>query len=77
MILDCGEGTQHQLMRSKSVRMSRIELIMITHFHGKYCSSLTILSSVAPCYGLPSHLGLDSIEMDSFLLTLTCSFSVT
>lgn len=35
-MIDCGEGTQHQLMRS-SVKMGNIDNILLTHLHGDHC----------------------------------------
>ncbi|MBA2480710.1 MAG: ribonuclease Z [Planctomycetes bacterium] len=35
-LLDCGEATQHQLMRA-GIRPGRIERILITHLHGDHC----------------------------------------
>jgi ribonuclease Z len=35
-VIDCGEATQHQLMRS-SVKMGQIDNILLTHLHGDHC----------------------------------------
>jgi ribonuclease Z len=48
-LLDCGEGTQHRLLRS-AVRASRVERILITHLHGDHC------------YGLPGLLAFLAIQ---------------
>jgi ribonuclease Z len=37
ILLDCGEATQHQLMRSGAVRFQSIASILVTHLHGDHC----------------------------------------
>ena len=36
IILDCGEATQHQIMRSRTCKFSSVEAILITHLHGDH-----------------------------------------
>lgn len=46
-LLDCGEGTQHQILRA-GLKPSKIERILITHLHGDHCFGLPgMLASMA------------------------------
>lgn len=47
LLIDCGEGTQHQLMYTK-LRLSNLCAICITHVHGDHCYGLAgLLASLA------------------------------
>jgi ribonuclease Z len=47
-LIDCGEGTQHQIMRTH-LSLNKLKEIFITHLHGDHC------------YGLPGLLASASI----------------
>ena len=51
-LFDCGEGTQHQIMRSL-VRVSQIDRIFVTHMHGDHV------------FGLPGLLASRSLQAGS------------
>lgn len=57
LLLDCGEGTQHQLLRAP-VRSGAIEAILVTHLHGDHV------------YGIPGLLATLSMNGRTRPLTI-------
>lgn len=39
-LFDCGEGTQHQILRAPTVKISQLERIFVTHLHGDHVFGL-------------------------------------
>jgi ribonuclease Z len=39
-LFDCGEGTQHQILRAPGVRLSQLEHLWVTHLHGDHVFGL-------------------------------------
>jgi ribonuclease Z len=39
-LFDCGEGTQHQVLRAPGVRLSQLEHLWVTHLHGDHVFGL-------------------------------------
>lgn len=65
-MIDCGEGTQRQMLASK-VKLSRLNNIFISHLHGDHCfgligliSTLGMFNRTADLY-IHSHPSLQSI----------------
>lgn len=56
ILIDCGEGTQRQLLRS--VGLSRIDLILITHLHGDHYLGLPGLLKTLSLQGREEPLTL-------------------
>lgn len=58
LLFDCGEGTQHQLLRADGVRSGAIDAIFISHMHGDHV------------YGLPGLLASLSLNARAAPLTV-------
>ena len=39
-LVDCAEGTQIRILRSRAVKLSQIQTILVTHLHGDHCFGL-------------------------------------
>ncbi|MBT4836950.1 MAG: ribonuclease Z [Methylococcales bacterium] len=50
LLVDCGEGTQHQLLRS-TLSLLKLKMVLITHMHGDHCLGLPGLLSSASLAG--------------------------
>lgn len=55
ILIDCGEGAQHQLMRTP-LSVARLEAVLITHIHGDHCYGLPGLLASASMAGRKSAL---------------------
>jgi ribonuclease Z len=56
-LFDCGEGTQHQILRSE-IKVSQITRIFITHMHGDHIYGLMGLLASCGLAGNPSRIDI-------------------
>lgn len=56
-LFDCGEGTQHQILRSE-IRISQLTRIFITHMHGDHTFGLMGLLASAGLAGSPHRIDI-------------------
>lgn len=57
LLIDCGEGTQHQLLKTK-LSLNDLSAILITHTHGDHCFGLAGLLASLGMYGRKKVLKL-------------------
>jgi ribonuclease Z len=75
-LFDCGEGTQHAILKSP-IKLSKLEFIFITHLHGDHIFGLPGLLSSRSNYGNESPItvfgpvGIKSFIETSFKLSDT------
>jgi len=81
-LVDCGEGTQHQLLHT-SLSLRHLEAIFITHIHGDHCYGLIGLLASASLAGRTHALTIvgvpaiqQMIELMSQLSDLTLSYPI-
>lgn len=82
LLVDCGEGTQHQLLHTP-LSLQQLRVICITHVHGDHCYGLPGLLASMSMHGRTAPLTLVApLAIGKFLdaLSLTtalyCSFEV-
>ncbi len=75
-LFDCGEGTQHQLLRSE-LRTSQITRIFVTHMHGDHIFGLAGLLASCGLAGDPQRIDLYGPPgLDEYVKTcLRCSYT--
>ena len=54
-MIDCGEGTQMQLRRSR-IRFTKLSAVFITHLHGDHCFGLIGMISTFGLLGRTAKL---------------------
>jgi ribonuclease Z len=77
-LLDCGEGTQHQVLKTDLVKLNKIEVIFVTHLHGDHSfglpgllASMSLLAERGPLKVIGPQ-GLD--KMINTALSLSASY---
>ena len=78
LLIDCGEGTQHQLLHTK-LSLHQLQAICITHVHGDHCYGLPGLLASASMSGRTAPLTLIApkaiaILLDAVILTTELHF---
>ncbi|MDO4251587.1 MAG: ribonuclease Z [Moraxella sp.] len=68
ILVDCGEGTQHQILRS-SLSFTYLQAILITHVHGDHCYGLPGLLASLGMHGRKAPLAI--IAPQAILTVLT------
>lgn len=71
-LVDCGEGTQHQVLRTK-LSLYALKAILITHVHGDHCYGLPGLLASAAMSGRQAPLTLVAPTGIKTWLDATCA----
>ena len=75
-LFDCGEGTQHQILRASGVRVSQLEHLWVTHLHGDHVFGLPgLLASRSLVKGADTSVTLHG--PDGLEEYLRCALSIT
>lgn len=70
-LFDCGEGTQHQFLRSE-LKVSQLSRIFITHMHGDHIFGLMGLLATCGLAGNPSRIDIyGPPELEDYLKSCT------
>ena len=72
LLIDCGEGTQHQLLHTK-LSLHQLHVICITHVHGDHCYGLPGLLASAAMSGRTAPLILIAPKAIATLLDAVIS----
>lgn len=75
-LIDCGEGTQHQVLRTP-LSLSALRAIFITHVHGDHCFGLPGLLASAALQGRKAPLEIIAPQGIESWLTTTFAMSQT
>ncbi len=75
-LVDCGEGTQHQVLRAPQVRLSQLSRIFLTHLHGDHLFGLIgLLASRALSQGGQSPVTVYGPEGVGDYIRISCRAS--
>ncbi|WP_196762170.1 ribonuclease Z [Pseudoalteromonas luteoviolacea] len=74
LLVDCGEGTQHQILRSK-LTLYQLGVICISHIHGDHCYGLPGLIASMAMSGRKEPVFI--IAPEKVLAYLSATFSLT
>lgn len=73
-LVDCGEGTQHQLLRAK-LSLRKLKAVLITHVHGDHCYGLPGLIASATMSGRTAPLLIIAPQEIRQWIEMTCDIS--